>query len=115
MTEKTEGGEVALWYLRYGRMDYDIWDSEAEAAGIAVAMTDDCNGVPIGLQFPDGRLVDVENQPWPAYEEAARRRDEFAASARKQEPPPQRKITAPFGGGEIEIDASEPDWLGLTP
>ena len=106
-------GEVALWYWRYRSMDYSLWDDEEEAAGIAAAMVEDGGGVPAGIQFPDGRLI-PENQ-WEAYAEAQKRRERAWLEAPKEKPRPQRKITAPFGGGLIEVDAREPEWLGVKP
>jgi hypothetical protein len=103
-------GEVALWYWRYNRMDYGIWDSEEEAAGIAVAMADDGGGSTAGVQFPDGRLIPCDE--WAAYAEAERAREQAWHEAVQEEPRPQREITAPFGGGKIKIGADEPAWLG---
>jgi hypothetical protein len=106
---------VALWYWRYHQIDYDIWDSEEEAAGIAVGMEDNGDASVAGIQFPDGRLI--ERNEWSAYAEAMERRDRAESEARKAaakaKPRPMRKIMAPFTGGrQIEIDADEPSWLG---
>ena len=105
--------EVALWYLRYGRMDYEVYDSEAEAADVAVSMIEANTAAPCGVQFPDGRAI--EREEWPAFGEAEKRYERYQSAwlARKPEPKPVRKITAPFGGGQIEVDADEPSWLGL--
>ena len=105
-------GEVALWYKRYGAMEYSLWEGEEEAAGIAAAMAADGEGVPKGIQFPDGRLIPAED--WPAYEAARERRERYEDEW-VPEPHPKRKITAPFGGGQIEIDARDPEWLGMKP
>jgi hypothetical protein len=104
-------GGVALWYWRYHSMDYSLWDDEEEAAGIAAAMRVDGGGVPAGIQFQDGRLIAAGE--WPAYGAAQERREQYEAEW-VPEPHPRRKITAPFGGGQIEIDAREPSWLGVT-
>lgn len=68
---------------------------------------------PAGIQFPDGRMIDCDE--WPAYDEANRRRRrmEDERAARKTEPPPTRKVSAPFGGGEVEVEAGTPEWLGV--
>ena len=105
-------GEVALWYKRYHSMEYSIWEGEEEAAGIAAAMAADGEGVPKGIQFPDGRLIPADE--WPAYEAAQRAREQYEAEY-VPEVRPQRKITAPFGGGQISIDDREPAWLGVKP
>ena len=106
--------EVALWYWRYHSINYSLWDDEEEAAGIAAAMTDDGGGSVAGIQFPDGRLIARED--WAAFAEAEDRRERAEAerreAAKKEKPRPKRKITAPFGGGQMEIDVSEPEWLG---
>ena len=105
--------EVALWYLRYGHADYELYDSEAEAADAAVAMIEANTAAPTGAQFPDGRLIAREE--WPAFAEAEERyqRHQAAWLARKPQPKPVRKAAAPFGGGQIEVDADEPSWLGV--
>lgn len=104
--------EVALWYRRYHHMSYEICGSEEEAADRAVAMLDAETAAPEGIQFPDGRLVGVDN--WPAYDEAEiRRMQADAAAVRAMRPvSPGRKIIAPFDGGEIEVDVDAPEWLG---
>ena len=102
---------VALWYWRYHWMKYDILDDEEEAAQMAAGMVDAQAGSPAGVQFPDGRLIPREE--WPAYAEAQERLEAAQRAAKKPEPRAWRKITAPFGGGEIEIDAGEPPWLGV--
>jgi hypothetical protein len=102
--------EVALWYWRYHSIGYSIWDDEEEAAGIAAAMEDDGGGVPAGVQFQDGRTI-PENS-WEALWAARERRERAWLERPAEKPRPKRKITAPFGGGQIEIDASEPSWLG---
>ena len=112
----SETAQVALWYVRYGHFDYDLHDSEDEAAGAAVAMIEANTAAPCGVQFPDGRLIVREE--WPAFAAAERQQQAWYAQAarrrREYKSPPQRKVTAPFGGGEIEIDADEPSWLGVT-
>ena len=103
---------VALWHWRYRSMDYSIWDSEEEAAGIAAAMADDGSASIAGIQFPDGRLIPADD--WAAFSAAQERRDRYYAEYVPDERP-QRKITAPFGGGQISIDDREPAWLGVKP
>jgi hypothetical protein len=104
---------VALWYWRYRSIDYSIEDSEEEAAGIAAAMTDDGTASIAGIQFPDGRLVPRDE--WPAYAAAEQARWRAGQERAQEKPRPKRKITAPFGGGLIDIDADEPAWLGVKP
>ena len=105
--------EVALWYWRYHSIDYSMEDSEEKATGIAAAMTDGGGASVAGIQFPDGRLI--ARDEWPAYAAAVQRREDAWAQRAEEKPRPQRKITAPFGGGTMEIDADEPAWLGIVP
>ena len=105
--------EVALWYWRYRQMDYDLWDNEEMAAGIAAAMLDDGGGVPAGIQFPDGHLIPADE--WDALAAARDQRLRADQERVPEKPRPKRKIRAPFGGGGIEIDADGPQWLGETP
>jgi hypothetical protein len=91
-------------------MEYAIWDDEEEAAGIAAAMEDEGGASIAGVQFPDGTVIAAED--WAALAEARERRWQAWVNRPGEEPRPKRKITAPFGGGQIEIDASEPSWLG---
>ena len=107
--------EVALWYWRHGSIDYDLCDNEEDAASMAVHMGDYGEASVEGVQFPDGRVVKIAK--WPAFAEAVRQQRQREAEQRAAAavPRPQRTITAPFGGRKIEIDADEPDWLGVKP
>lgn len=114
MENVSSENSVALWYVRYHQPDYDLHDSEREAAEAAVYMEDYGHGVALGVQFEDGRLI-VAGE-WPemraAYERLreaeARQREAWAAA----EPRPVRKAVDPFDGRLLEIDADEPAWLG---
>ena len=112
MADDGQMSEVALWFRRYGSMDYELYDSEDEAANAAVGMVDANTAAPCGIQFPDGRLIDSDEWPALGAAEERVRRWESELAARKPEPRPQRKIRAPFGGGEVEIDVGAPQWLG---
>lgn len=104
--------ECALWYWRYQVVYYEICGSEADAARFAVATEEHGDGVPIGVQFPDGRTVRVND--WPAYDEAQRTFwavDDASAEAARAERP-TRQITDPFKGQQLAVDADEPSWLG---
>lgn len=117
------GVTVALWTICRHSPDYELFDTEAEAAAAAVAMDvylDGSAGVSMGVQYEDGRVLPRED--WPAYrEEEARRAAEdaaraAAAAAQPRKPaPPQRTIKDPFCGFDMDIDASEPGWLGRPP
>lgn len=112
MREEGVPAGAALWYVRYHQPDYMLCDDEEDAAGIGAAMMDDGGASVLGVQFPDGRTIALEN--WAAYAEAERRRDEAFARARAtNEKPPMRKIQDPFTKRDLEVEVSEPGWLGL--
>ena len=62
----------------------------------------------------------LRRREWPAHrEEEARREAEFQAARTAAygctpllPSPPQRTIKDPFNGYEMDVDASEPEWLG---
>lgn len=104
--------ECALWYWQHGAMAYALHDSEAEAAAAAAAMEEYEHGAPVGIQFPDGRLVRAAG--WPAYREA-QRAILAAARARHEAQPrprPTRQVIDPFNGKPVSVDVDEPSWLG---
>ena len=114
------GVKVALWTIYRYSPGYELYDDEAEAASMAVVMQEyelGDHGVVMGVQYDDGRALSRED--WPAYQaERDRRAAEDAsraaeASRQPRTPPPaQRAIKDPFCGYEMDIDASEPAWLG---
>ena len=111
---------VALWTINRYVPAYAIYGTEEEAAAAAVNLdvyNDGIFGVSMGVQYEDGRAVLRED--WLAYraEEERRRAEDAAraaayASSPRTPPPPQRTIKDPFQGFEMDIDASEPGWLG---
>lgn len=109
--------QCALWYWRHNVIEYEVYDSEAEAASAAVGMEDYGNGVPIGVQFPDGRTIRQDD--WVAYRDAVAkaRADEEARSARQKDAPPipTRQVKDPFEGRPVTVEADEPEWLGVSP
>ena len=105
----------ALWYWRHNTITYDVFDTEAEAASMAVYFKDDAQGVPIGVQFANGRTI--RYQDWDAYRAARQQADEDCRQrlANPAEPRPTRTVLDPFEGKEVTIEADEPSWLGKTP
>lgn len=106
--------QVALWYWRHYQIDYDLFDSEEEAASVGVYMQDDGGCSVAGAQFADGRIIAVGQWPawasaWERLLQAERQMQERRISAL---PRPARKVKAPFSGQVIEVDASEPAWIG---
>lgn len=103
---------VALWYSRFMSADYEIYDDEAKAAKEAVSLEWYDQGSPMGIQFPDGRTIKVED--WDAYKEAYA--DFLARQNAKQNEPVReretRRIVDPFEGLLVHIDSDEPVWLG---
>ena len=111
---------VALWTIYHYSPSYELYEDEAEAASMAVVMQEyelGDHGVVMGVQYDDGRALSPEN--WPAYQaERDRRAAEDAsraaeaASRPRDRPPPQRAIEDPFCGYAMDIDVSEPEWIG---
>ena len=108
--------QVALWYWRYRQIDYELFDSEDEAATAAFYMEDDGRASVAGVQFADGRII--EQKKWTALNEATRQilAAERADHIKRQaEPPrPTRKVRAPFADRIIEIDVDSPPWIGQS-
>ena len=107
--------ECALWYDCYNWRRHRLYDNETDAAVAAIALEEDETGWPVGVQFADGRVLTVEC--WPAYQSARAQRD-ADDKARLEEVtvrprPAMRKIRDPFDHGAIEIEATEPGWVGL--
>lgn len=106
----------ALWYMRYGAPNYEIFDDEHEAAERALSFDETDEGSALGVQYEDGSTLDWDD--WNALTEARkhredeiqRRRAEAAASLE----PVTRQIRDPFTGYLLRIDDREPDWLGDT-
>lgn len=105
----TEPGEhpVALWYDRHHVRCYSLQDTERDAAGLAVSLKEYEEGVPIGVQFADGRTLTVDQ--WPAYQQVQAEQD---AEWIRQPPRPTREVLDPFDGATVVVDADVPRWLG---
>jgi hypothetical protein len=101
--------QVAVWRLHYGRADYDLCDDEDDAVTVAVALTYDDRI--LGVQYPDGRTVPAGQ--WDNYRQAlaaySARRDQARAEYVR---PPMRRARDPFIGQHVDIEVSEPDWIG---
>ncbi|MDQ2875076.1 MAG: hypothetical protein M3Y33_09905 [Actinomycetota bacterium] len=68
------------------------------------------------MQFPDGRSLALGS--WPAYAAELQRRAERrkrAAALPKPPEPAMRKARDPFDGRPVQIEVSEPSWLGVAP
>jgi hypothetical protein len=106
--------EVALWLMRYHSPDYLLCDDEAEAASTALAIEDQGSGVPLGVQFPDGSTIKVDE--WPVYAAAKQRQREAERQERANwqaaPRPPMREARDPFRGQPVRIELEEPAWLG---
>lgn len=111
----TDDQRVAVWAVRYHTPFVEVRDSEREAADYAVAVADSGHAAVVGVQFPDGRTVPVER--WEAYAEAEDRlleHEKRQAAEAVPNPPPRRRVQAPFGLGDAELDPDAPDWLGAS-
>ena len=105
---------VALWWVHYNSPDYELYETEQEAADYGTYLEDDGQGAVLGVQFADGRTI--ARRDWAAYREAKQRhRDEFARRAAEREsapPVPVRDAKDPFEGLPVKIEEGEPSWLG---
>ena len=118
-TTNPQGGQVseptcALWYMEYGRCAYVLCDDEADAASFACSMEDQEYGIALGIQFVEGRTI--ERDAWPALDAERDRRDaEYVkrqAEIKARPPIPKREVRDPFGGRQVEVEATAPAWLG---
>jgi hypothetical protein len=114
MSDMAEQEKCALWYDScIGGVDYDLEDSETDAADYAVALENsDTPADILGIQFPDGRTV-AANQ-WAALVEARERATQRwrERMANPPAPTPTRTVHDPFRGEQVEVETGEPDWIG---
>jgi hypothetical protein len=110
----SDAESCALWYWRHHVCHYELHDNEEEAAAAAYSMEEWGEGVPVGLQFPDGRVIPTNE--WTVYREYGQRRraaeDAEYAALHVEPPRPTRRILDPFDGQSVVIDADAPQWLG---
>jgi hypothetical protein len=110
MTDEPEY-PCAVWYIDdYGQIRYDLDIDEESAARMAVAY--DGDGTVLGLQWADGRTIPAGE--WRAFAEARRRLRQLEQDRRDnpQPPVPTRRTNDPFRGRPIDIEVTEPGWLG---
>lgn len=101
----------AVWYLDdHGQINYDVFPDEPDAANCAVGY--DGDGSVLGLQWADGTTV--ARRDWTAFADAKRREAEQWEERRNNppEPTPTRRTYDPFKGIAIDVETSEPEWLG---
>jgi hypothetical protein len=101
--------------MRYGSHQYELFDTEAEAARRAVGIGDSGEAAVIGIQFADGRLINRDD--WQAYKdadgEAYKAMIERSREERRHPRRVTRKIRDPFSSVEVSVYADEaPEWLG---
>lgn len=101
----------AVWYLDdYGQIDYELAETEDEAAKFAAWA--DGDGTALGLQRVDGTTLPAAD--WRAFADAKRRQREAEQERRDNPPPPipTRRSADPFKGYALDIETTEPEWLG---
>jgi hypothetical protein len=100
----------AVWYLDdYGQIRYELAEDEDEAARYGAWA--DGDGTALGLQRADGSTVQAAE--WTALAEAKRKLRQAEQDRRDNEPPPAtRRAHDPFKGYALDIEVTEPDWLG---
>jgi hypothetical protein len=108
--------DVALWYLRFHQPDYELYESEAKAADFAAWQDYQGECTILGVQFPDGRTL--ARKDWPEFGRAVQRQREkrqAETALDKMEPPPaMREARDPFEDRPLQIEVSEPSWLGAS-
>lgn len=112
MTELWENA-CALWFHRHLLVDFEIYGREYDAAAAAAYMAEYEHGVPIGVQFSDGRTIKVED--WQAFKDAEERLQKNQETIRAMPPRKTRLILNPFDGSPKRVDFDEPMWLGIRP
>ena len=107
-------GQVALWYVRLIKPEYEFFDTEEAAAQQAVFMMEYEFGSPMGVQFSDGRRIKLEQ--WEAYQTARLRFEETIIGYRRSRVIRPKKTTRtihdPFHGLTLHVDVDAPEWLG---
>lgn len=111
---------VALWTMRYFSPEYELFETEDEAARMAVAWSERGECSVAGVQYDDGRYVDRAD--WAAFYQAGRDSErqyqEDKARWDALQKPPKRTISTPFEPRghrlTLEVDADEPAWLGYA-
>jgi hypothetical protein len=101
----------AVWYLNdHGQIDYDVFSDEASAANCAVGY--DGDGTVLGIQWADG--TSQRRGQWQAFQDAKQReRERWEQERNDPRPEPEtRRTYDPFKGNAIDIETSEPEWLG---
>ena len=102
----------AVWYeTEYGRVEYEVFVSEQEAARHAVWF--DGRGRTLGVQFPDGTAVKARD--WVKYRQEvwAQEKTRKEAARNPAPPTPTRRAVDPFHGETCQIELTEPAWLGF--
>jgi hypothetical protein len=104
----------AAWFLdSHGHPDYDLCATEEEAATAAAGADVYNDGTPLGLQRADGTLVPAEQ--WSALAAAIKDLRRVRAERWRTRPAPTRPSRDPFTGTPINIEVTEPEWLGKDP
>lgn len=114
MTDAPTSTECAVWYLRWGHPDhpdYDLADTEREAADLAAGIeASDDGGTIEGVQFADGRTIKAAD--WTELHAARERRRAAESQWMSRPPVPTRSGRDPFSGKAIEVETDSPAWVG---
>lgn len=111
----TNDDGFAVWFVGSGYggagVDYETGATEVEAADLAVAREDsDEGGEILGLQTATGYLVPAHM--WRELDAARARYRDRQNRAIDYFPPAHRTKMDPFTHSSIEVDLTEPAWLG---
>lgn len=98
----------ALWYWRRFAIEYELFETEREAADYALYLIDYAEGVPQGVQFSDGRLIQFDR--WDAYGDAL---EEQRRRVKEKNRLKMKTIKCPFTRSPVNVEFNEPEWLGI--
>jgi hypothetical protein len=111
--------QAAVWYYRYHSPYFKV-DEARDAVGLVLAMADNGDCSPAGVQYPDGTWNEWGDDPI-VRQVTAEREAEYDAMAERMKSMPQpamRTIRTPFIRGrgrtrpEVTVPADTPEWVG---
>lgn len=106
---------IALWTMVYNVIHVEMWDTEKQAAEVAVDMWLEGSGVVLGVQFADGRTVALSD--WFLFKEELDRTEKAlqeSLRAHLASPKPEvRSVKCPFVTNRSAMTTDDiPDWVG---
>jgi hypothetical protein len=100
----------ALWYVDHGSVKYQLYDTPVEAARAAVLGEEEDRFSVLGVQYDNGNVMD--RRRWNLYDVIWNQRMQATTHSRVVDRP-TRPGHDPFLDRKIDVDAADPDWLGV--